>query len=344
MGTFVLGVRVLLAVVFATAGVGKLLDKFGTRKALYDFHVPGGAIRFLAVALPLAELAAAVALLFPASARFGAALALVLLSAFMFGIGRALARGETPDCHCFGQIHSAPAGPSTLVRNGLLAALAVVVIWRGPGPSIQGWISDRSAEELVAVGAGIAAVGLGAFAASLWSINRVLRTRLKKATEELASLPAGLPVGFTAPEFSLRDVNGETQSLTSIRERGRPVLLVFAGADCGACKLLMPDVGRWQDTLSDQLSIAVLGNGSPEENLPEAEEHGISDFLLQEAYEVMMDYRVHATPAAVVVNPDGRIADETALGMAAVEPLVRLTLQRGGESLTIPVASEQPEV
>ena len=340
MGTFVLGVRVLLAVVFATAGVGKLLDDFGTRKALYDFHVPGRAIGFLSIALPLAELAAAVALLFPASARLGAALAVLLLGAFMFGIARALARGETPDCHCFGQIHSAPAGRSTLIRNGVLAALALLVIWEGPGPSIHSWIGDRSAEELVAVGAGIAAVVLGAFAASLWSVNRVLRARLAQANEELAALPAGLPVGFDAPEFSLRDVHGETQSLKAIPSAvGR--CCWCSGADCGACKLLMPDVGRWQDTLSDRLSIAVLGNGSSEENLPEAEEHGISDFLLQEAYEVMGDYRVHATPAAVVVNPDGRIADETALGMAAVEPLVRLTLQRGSP-MTIQLAGEQP--
>jgi hypothetical protein len=32
--------------------------------------------------------------------------------------------GHGPDCRCFGQLHSVPAGSKTLVRNGVLAALA----------------------------------------------------------------------------------------------------------------------------------------------------------------------------------------------------------------------------
>ena len=59
--------------------------------------------------LPAAELATAAALLFAATARWGALAALLLLAAFIFGLTRALRRGETPDCHCFGQVHSEPA-------------------------------------------------------------------------------------------------------------------------------------------------------------------------------------------------------------------------------------------
>ena len=169
MGTFVLGVRVLLAAVFAVAGVAKLRDEFGTRDALYQFDVPPKSIGFLWIALPVTELVTAVALLFPPTARLGAVLALLLLAAFVFVIARALSRGKTPDCHCFGQLHSSPAGPTTLVRNGVLAALAVVVLVEGPGPSISSWVGDRSAEELVAVGAGILAVLSTGSAIGLWA-------------------------------------------------------------------------------------------------------------------------------------------------------------------------------
>ena len=40
VGSFLLGIRVVLAAVFAVAGVAKLLDQPGTRRSLSDFGVP----------------------------------------------------------------------------------------------------------------------------------------------------------------------------------------------------------------------------------------------------------------------------------------------------------------
>src|SRR5438552_6841190 len=122
MATVVLALRFVLAVVFVTAGVGKLLDLSGSRRAVADFGVPERAARVIGVLLPLAEIAIALALVFRPSAQVGAIAAALILAGFIAGIARALSRGEQPDCHCFGQIHSAPAGPSTLIRNGILAA------------------------------------------------------------------------------------------------------------------------------------------------------------------------------------------------------------------------------
>src|SRR4051812_36191388 len=134
METLVIGARILLVVVFATAGVGKLLDVAGSRQAVRDFGVPESVAGASGALLPLVELAAAVLLVFPATAQWGAALALTLLVAFMAGIANALRHGFAPDCHCFGQLHSAPAGRATLARNGLLAVIAAFVAGRGPGP------------------------------------------------------------------------------------------------------------------------------------------------------------------------------------------------------------------
>ena len=64
-----------------------------------------------------------------------------------------MARGEEPDCHCFGQIHSAPAGPPTLARNAVLAGCAAVIVAYGSGPAVDAWVNARSAGELVAAGA-----------------------------------------------------------------------------------------------------------------------------------------------------------------------------------------------
>ena len=85
MDSLALVVQVLLAAVFATAGVGKLLDLPGSRRALADFGVPERAAPIAALLLPLAELATAVALVLHPSARWGAVGALVLLLAFIAG-------------------------------------------------------------------------------------------------------------------------------------------------------------------------------------------------------------------------------------------------------------------
>ena len=130
MSLILLVARVLLALVFVVAGLAKLADRAGARQALRDFGVPAVLATPLGLLLPLAELAVAVALLPAQSAWWGALGALVLLLLFVAGIGANLARGRRPDCHCFGQLHSAPAGWPTLIRNAVLAASITVLVMR----------------------------------------------------------------------------------------------------------------------------------------------------------------------------------------------------------------------
>src|SRR5436190_9813873 len=118
MDTVVVLSRIVLAVVFATAGVGKLLDLEGSRRAVRDFGVPDGLANAAGLLLPIVELAVAVGLIFAPTAQWAGAAALLLLLLFIGGITNALRHGVAPDCHCFGQIHSEPAGKGTLIRNG----------------------------------------------------------------------------------------------------------------------------------------------------------------------------------------------------------------------------------
>ena len=142
MGPVLLVFRVLLACLFFVAGVAKLADLAGSRRAVVGFGVPD---RLVGVGLPVCELAVAVALIPAGSARFGALGALVLLAVFMAAISVALARGTRADCHCVGQLHSAPVGWRTLVRNGMLAAAA-------------GFVAQG--EELATLGVGLSGGGL----------------------------------------------------------------------------------------------------------------------------------------------------------------------------------------
>src|SRR3989440_4627818 len=106
MALVLLIARLLLAAVFLVAGLAKMADLAGSRQALRDFGVPAVFASPFGTLLPLAELTVAVALIPTVSAWWAALGAVVLLLLFVVGIGFNLARGRTPDCHCFGQLHS----------------------------------------------------------------------------------------------------------------------------------------------------------------------------------------------------------------------------------------------
>lgn len=343
MGSLVLGSRVVLAAVFAVAGTAKLLDQPGSRRSLADFGVPPPALPIAVLLLPLLEIATAVALIPPGSARWGGLAALLLLLGFIGGVANAMRRGRAPDCHCFGQLHSEPAGPRTLARNAALGALAVVILLKGPGPSISTWVSARTPAELVAVLAAAVAFVLGAVALRLWLERRSLRGELANAQAEIAAIPRGLPVGAVAPGFAVTDLHGATHTLESLLARGRPLALVFMAPDCGPCQAIFPELGRWQAALADRLTVAAISQGTVAENRPAAEEHGIADLLLQEGMEVMTAYRVQATPSAVVVTPNGAIGSSAAVGSLTIETLIRIALRPGPTSgVTGPVSAEPP--
>jgi uncharacterized membrane protein YphA (DoxX/SURF4 family)/thiol-disulfide isomerase/thioredoxin len=297
--TALLLVRLALAVVFATAAVGKLLDLRGSREAMTAFGVPASLAAAAGALLPVAELSVAVALVPASFARWSAAGALVLLLAFIAGISRALAQGRAPDCHCFGQLHSAPAGRGALARNAGLAGLAGFVAIAGPGPSVGGWLSGRPAAEVAVVAVGAALAGLAGVTLRLWRENRRLEGELRTAREG-SPLP-GLPVGAPAPDFTLSD----RRSLRALREAGRPVALVFMEEGCGPCKTLRPELDRWQVSLSETLTISVV-----------------------EGREISQAYKVRGTPSAVVVAPSGTVASPLAEGAPAIEALIRLNLAR----------------
>ena len=117
-----LAVRLFLALVFGVAAVAKVADREGSRRAMIAFGVPEGLVGVTVWALPLVEILIALALIPLSTAWWGAIAALALLAVFTVGIGVMLARGQSADCHCFGQLHSKPVSWTTLARNLALAA------------------------------------------------------------------------------------------------------------------------------------------------------------------------------------------------------------------------------
>lgn len=117
--------RLVLAGIFATAGVGKVLEPQTTTKMVKDFGVPERAVSPVVKLLPCIELTAACCLLMKNLSRLGSWLALFLLSSFSIAAVFAQIHGKAPQCACFGSRFSVPIGAPFYVRNTLLAALAL---------------------------------------------------------------------------------------------------------------------------------------------------------------------------------------------------------------------------
>ncbi len=140
--------------VFAVAGVAKLVDRSGSRKAMTDFGLPVSLAGPLSLLLPIAEITIA-SLLVPATTTWWSSLgALGFLLIFSVGIGVNLARGNKPACHCFGQLRSAPVSWATLLRNALFTACAAILVWRGSPESnahISGLLESLTETQKVAL-------------------------------------------------------------------------------------------------------------------------------------------------------------------------------------------------
>jgi peroxiredoxin len=348
-----LSARLLLALVFVVAGVAKLCDLSGSRRAVADFGAPSWLAKPLGTALPAVELAVGFALIPIATARFGALVALVLLTSFALAIGRALYRGEKPDCNCFGQLHSASVGWSTLARDLALMAVAGFLVaagWSNAGSSATSWIARLNTTQAVGLLVGLLTVTalafLGWFSLQLLRQNGRLVARVDAlearvgvampgaalaggapdgrvaSTVRGGGAPAGLPAGSPAPEFSLEDATGGRQTLASLLELERPLMLVFSDPGCGPCTALLPELAEWQRDDASGLTIALISQGDRAHAQGRAEEHGLLNVLCDRDRDVFCRYRAQGTPSAVVVDRQGRVATPLAEGPQAIRGLL----------------------
>ncbi len=343
--------RLLLAAVFIIAGLAKLVDLAGSRQALADFGVPSRLAVPFGLLLPLGELIVALALIPRSTAWWGALGAGALLILFLAGIATNLARGNAPDCHCFGQLHSSPAGWPTLFRNGALALLAGFIIWQGrtgAGLGAVGWLGRLSAvEQWLLLIATVALVGV----VEAWLVVHLLQQngrvllrldildgslpigqRAPSAVAHLAE--TGLPVGSPAPSFSLPGLQGEPVTLARLCASGKRVLLIFSDPTCCPCNALLPEIGSWVQEHSD-LTVALISRGTREANLAKATEHGVNQILLQQGNEVADAFGAQGTPSAVLIQSDGLVASPLAAGSDAIRRLV-------AQSAEMPRISRRP--
>ena len=336
--------RLLLAAVFAVAGVAKLADRTGTAHSIADFGVPSFLARPAARLLPLWELACAAALIPSSTSRWGGFAAGATLLAFAAAIAVNLARGRRPDCHCFGQLHSRPVGWTTVSRNIVLAAIAAFVISEMPlsseaaaaAAAVQPAGVDPVTTALAWIAAALASFTLY-LAFQLLRQNGRLLVRIEAIEAKLGIVsaeraPQGLSIDSAAPGFTAKDLDGAAVAIDPARDLAAPALLVFVEPGCSACDALLPDVARWQRDDADRVRTMVISRGTIGQNRNKSAKHGIRGVLLQNNREIANAYHVAGVPSAVFVV-HGRIASALASGADSIRELAaRVTgpgLRRG---------------
>jgi peroxiredoxin len=154
----------------------------------------------------------------------------------------------------------------------------------------------------------------------------------------------GLEPGTPAPDFNLPRLDGGELSLSQFR--GRKVLLVFSDPHCGPCEALLPQLQealgdrplrghpRWAlaqtesrpkaqgPTPNVQPQVLVVSRGEAEENRRKVRQQRLTlPVALQKQWEVSRRYAMFATPIAYLIDEQGRIAHDVAIG---VEPILAL--------------------
>ena len=351
--------RVLLAGVFALAGIAKFRDLAGSRRMLGDFGVPSRLVPLAAVLLPTVEIVLAILLLPQATAIYGAAAAVLLLLLFLAVLTWTMARGRRPDCQCFGQFRPKPISDKVLVRNGALLAAAALVVgagWPDGGASVVGWIVPLSSAERAIVFGG--AIGLVLLMMQTGLLLRLVRqhdallahlqgaaasTAPPEATATPSRTPAPpaapLPLGSPAPAVPLTSLGGEVVTLESLRAAGRPLLLIFSDPGCGPCQAMLPEVEHWQRDHAAVVTLALVSSGSADANRERLRDRPLPPIVLQQDREVADAFGLIGTPGAVLIDSDGSVGSLPVVGEAAVRRLVEQAVQRVTED-----AAAAPEI
>jgi peroxiredoxin len=130
----------------------------------------------------------------------------------------------------------------------------------------------------------------------------------------------GLKAGTVAPEFSLPRLDGRGELALS-ELRGRPVLLVFSSPGCGPCNTLAPDLEQFHRA-HPELEVVMISKGEPKENRTKVRAHGLTfPVVLQQQWEISRRYAMFATPIAYLIDEQGVIVQDVAVG---VEPILAL--------------------
>ncbi len=139
---------------------------------------------------------------------------------------------------------------------------------------------------------------------------------------------SGLKAGVPAPDFHLPRIDEGDLSLSDFR--GGRVLLVFSDPHCGPCDELAPQLQAIH-LRRPELQVLVVSRRDREANRAKAARLGLTfPIVLQKQWEVSLKYAMFATPIGYLIDEQGILASDVAVG---VGPILALAGEGLHESL-----------
>lgn len=134
-----------------------------------------------------------------------------------------------------------------------------------------------------------------------------------------------IATGTTAPDFSLKALDGVTYSLASLLARG-PVVLAFFKISCPVCQFTFPFLQRVADRFAGK-NITVVGVSQDDvrDTKDFNQELGIkfATVIDRDGYPVSNAYGLTNVPTVFLIEPDGRVKVECmGFDKAALETIV----------------------
>lgn len=303
---------VALGAVFIIAGALKLPRPQTVVSALTNFAVPA-ALRTRSIALALAwgEILLGSALVTTRGSAFLVAglVALIATAAFVGITARAVMRGETFDCGCFGATRS-PLGPAVVSRNALLlvAALGTVFLGLGEFPGVAEAIARISQSDLVWL---TAIVFFAALTATF-----VLSVRRPRPDKTAPAQPGQL-TGTLLPDLYFTTSNDEPVRLMDMLDRPKLIAIVRPG--CHSCSAFLTSSADNLKHLAASTELLLVVSGDKESFTREHPD--LTPFSLFGGWTLASYLRVSAYPGAVLVASGGEILDEPVAGTEAIRNL-----------------------
>jgi peroxiredoxin len=150
---------------------------------------------------------------------------------------------------------------------------------------------------------------------------------------------SGLKAGVPAPDFRLPRIDEGDLSLADFR--GGRVLLVFSDPHCGPCDELAPQLQEIH-LRRPEFQVLVVSRRDIEANRAKATRLGLTfPIVLQKQWEVSLKYAMFATPIGYLIDEQGILASDVAVGVGPILALAGEGVHESCADESWPVGTEQ---